>query len=85
MVDRIEVVREEVQQYTDLSAIGGTVNIITKIPDESSFDFSSSMQSINSEAADNILTGNLTMLTKTRNAGASVYKPAQQGSLRPQR
>ncbi|MHC1775435.1 MAG: TonB-dependent receptor [Lentimicrobium sp.] len=73
MVDRIEVVRGGGSAIYGSSAIGGTVNIITKIPNESSFDFSSSMQSINSEATDNILTGNITMLTKTRNAGASVY------------
>ncbi|KAF0196678.1 MAG: iron complex outermembrane recepter protein [Bacteroidetes bacterium] len=73
MVDRIEIVRGGGSAIYGSSAIGGTVNVITRIPNESSFDFSSSLQSINNEATDNIFTGNLTMLTKTRKAGAAVY------------
>jgi outer membrane receptor for ferrienterochelin and colicins len=73
MVDRIEVVRGGGSALYGSSAIGGTVNIITRLPTESSYDFSSSFQNINSEATDQVLFGNMTMLTKNRNAGAAIY------------
>lgn len=73
MVDRIEIVRGGGSAIYGSSAIGGTVNVITRIPTESSYDFSASVQGINAEATDYLMTGNLTMLTKTRKAGASVY------------
>ncbi|MFH1120144.1 MAG: TonB-dependent receptor [Bacteroidota bacterium] len=73
MVDRIEVVRGGGSALYGSSAIGGTVNIITRLPTESSYDFSSSIQEINSKTTDQVLFGNMTMLTKKRNAGAAIY------------
>jgi len=73
MVERIEVVRGGGSALYGSSAIGGTVNIITRIPNESSYDFSTLTQTTNGAGKDNVLTGNLTMLTHKHNAGAAVF------------
>ena len=73
MVDRIEVVRGGGSALYGSSAIGGTVNIITKIPSSDSYDLNFSSSSINGGASDINLNGNLTMLTPKRNAGASIF------------
>lgn len=73
MVERIEVVRGGGSALYGSSAIGGTVNIITRIPNESSYDFSAVTQSTNGAGMDNILNGNLTMLTNKRKAGAAIF------------
>ncbi len=73
MVDRIEVVRGGGSALYGSSAIGGTVNIITKIPDQENYDVSVTAQSIKGEATDVVLNGNLSLLTTKRNAGVSLY------------
>lgn len=73
MVERIEVVRGGGSALYGSSAIGGTVNIITQIPKESSYEFSTLTQNTNGKAQDNIVTGNLTMLTPKRTAGAAIF------------
>jgi len=73
MVERIEVVRGGGSALYGSSAIGGTVNVITRIPKESSYDMSITSSLINGEAWDNILSGNINMLTHKHNAGAAVY------------
>lgn len=73
MVERIEVVRGGGSALYGSSAIGGTVNIITQIPKESSYEFSALTQSTNGQSPDNILNGNITMLTNKRTAGAAVF------------
>jgi len=73
MVERIEVVRGGGSALYGSSAIGGTVNVITRIPSESSYDIDVNSSLINGQAMDNVLSGNLTMLTHKENAGASVF------------
>jgi outer membrane receptor for ferrienterochelin and colicins len=73
MIERIEVVRGGGSALYGSSAIGGTVNVITKIPKESSFNFDYTYQSINTNASDNIFNGNGIVLTHKRNAGASFF------------
>lgn len=73
MVERIEVVRGGGSALYGSSAIGGTVNIITQVPKESSYEFSTLTQSTNGDGQDNVLNGNLTMLTHKRTAGAAVF------------
>lgn len=73
MVERIEVVRGAGSAMYGSSAIGGTVNIITRIPSEASYDINSTWQSINSQSGDFMLNGNINMLTPRRNAGASIF------------
>jgi outer membrane receptor for ferrienterochelin and colicins len=73
MVERIEVVRGGGSALYGSSAIGGTVNVITRIPKESSYDISVNTSLINGQAMDNVLSGNLNMLTHKNNAGASIF------------
>jgi len=73
MVERIEVVRGGGSALYGSSAIGGTVKILTRIPKESSYEFSALTQSTNGRSPDNILNGNITMLTHKRTAGAAVF------------
>jgi outer membrane receptor for ferrienterochelin and colicins len=73
MVDRIEVVRGGGSALYGSSAIGGTVNIITRIPTESSYDLSATTYLINGQSTDNILSGNISMLTHKGNAGAAIF------------
>lgn len=73
MVERIEVVRGGGSALYGSSAIGGTVNVITRIPKENSYDLSWTSQSINGGAMDHILSGNVNMLTHKRNAGAAIF------------
>lgn len=73
MIDRIEVVRGGGSSLYGSSAIGGTVNVITKIPNENSFDLNYTHQSINGEASENILSGNATALSHLGNAGVSFF------------
>ncbi len=73
MVERIEVVRGAGSAMYGSSAIGGTVNIITKIPQEGSYDIGTTYQNIKGKANDLILNGNVNMISRTRKAGATVF------------
>ncbi|MCG8698519.1 MAG: TonB-dependent receptor, partial [Bacteroidales bacterium] len=73
MVDRIEVVRGGGSALYGSSAVGGTVNIITKIPTKADYSLSSTAYSINGEAMDYVLSGNASMVTQKRNAGISFF------------
>lgn len=73
MIDRIEVVRGGGSALYGSSAIGGTVNVITKIPDENAFQLSVNNSVINGGANDNIINGNANVMTHKRNAGISFF------------
>jgi len=73
MIDRIEIVRGGGSALYGSSAIGGTVNVITNIPKENSYNVSYTYQSINKDAGENILTGNATLINKKKNAGVSLF------------
>lgn len=73
MVERIEVVRGGGSALYGSSAIGGTVNIITRIPAEAGYDFSVTGQRIDGGSNDLVISGNINMLTHKRNAGAAIF------------
>jgi outer membrane receptor for ferrienterochelin and colicins len=73
MIERIEVVRGGVSALYGSSAIGGTVNVITRVPEENSFNITNTTQSINGEAIDNILSANATVINENENAGATFF------------
>jgi outer membrane receptor for ferrienterochelin and colicins len=73
MIERIEVVRGGGSALYGSSAIGGTVNVITKIPKENGFNLDYTYQSINKRASDHIFNGNGVVLTHKGNAGASFF------------
>lgn len=73
MVERIEVVRGGGSALYGSSAIGGTVNVITRIPEKNDYSLNLSTQRINKASSDNILSANATMVSPSRNAGAVIF------------
>jgi outer membrane receptor for ferrienterochelin and colicins len=73
MVERIEVVRGAGSALYGSSAIGGTVNIITRIPQDAGYELGTTIQSINGGTIDHIIAGNINMLTRSRNAGVTAF------------
>ncbi len=73
MIEQIEVVRGGVSALYGSSAIGGTVNVITKVPTVNEYNLTYTYQSINGSANDNLLTGNATVVNKQGNAGATFF------------
>lgn len=73
MIDRVEVVRGGGSALYGSGAIGGTVNVITKIPKNDSFEVSYTHQSIKNAAFENILNANTTVVNMSENAGLSVF------------
>ncbi|MDD2474936.1 MAG: TonB-dependent receptor [Dysgonamonadaceae bacterium] len=73
MVERIEVVRGGGSALYGSSAIGGTVNVITQIPQKNAYDMSYAYHSINGRANDNMINGNISMVNKKRNVGAVLF------------
>ncbi len=73
MVERIEVVRGGGSALYGSSAIGGTVNVITQIPQSNSYDVSYAYHSINGRANDNLINANISMVNKKRNVGAVLF------------
>ena len=73
MIDRIEVVRGGVSALYGSSAIGGTVNVITKVPLQSDYELTHTYQSIDGRANDHLLMGNATIVNQAANAGATFF------------
>ncbi len=73
MIERIEVVRGGVSALYGSSAIGGTVNVITKIPSENTYNVTNTLQSIRGSVLDNILSANATVLNEKETAGATFF------------
>ena len=74
MVERIEVVRGGGSALYGSSAIGGTINIITKEPMRNSGELSHTLSSIGlSGALDNTTTLNASVVTDDRKAGITIY------------
>lgn len=73
MIERIEVVRGGVSALYGSSAIGGTVNVITKIPKKNSYNFSYAYQNIDGGADQNLINGNATVVSEDYNSGATFF------------
>ncbi|MEJ1222752.1 TonB-dependent receptor [Sediminicola sp. 1XM1-17] len=73
MIERIEVVRGGVSALYGSSAIGGTVNVITKIPKQNGYSIGYSYQNINGGADQNLINGNATIINDAANAGANFF------------
>jgi outer membrane receptor for ferrienterochelin and colicins len=72
MIDRIEVVRGGASALYGSGAIGGTVNVITRLPESNSFDLGYTYQNTDG-ANDHIILGNGTLLNEKRNIGATFF------------
>ena len=74
MIDRVEVVRGGGSALFGASAIGGTINIITKEPIRNSASFGHTFLSQGgSNSFDNVTTGNVSLVTDDNKAGIYAY------------
>lgn len=74
MIDRVEVMRGGGSALFGSSAIGGTINIITKDPDRNSAEVGHTITAIgNSSSYDNVTSANASLVTDSRKAGLYVY------------
>lgn len=73
MIDRIEIIRGGGSSLYGSSAVGGVVNLITKIPVKNNFDFGVSLRTINKSSSDNLIFGNGTFLSDNKKSGATFY------------
>jgi outer membrane receptor for ferrienterochelin and colicins len=73
MIDRIEVVRGGGSSLYGSSAIGGTVNVITKIPKRDSFELNSFYQNIDGQTNDYLVNGNASFVSENKDAGVSLF------------
>lgn len=74
MIDRVEVVRGGGSALFGASAIGGTINIITKEPIRNSASFGHTfMAQGGANSFDNVTTGNVSLVTDDNKAGVYAY------------
>lgn len=73
MIERIEVVRGGGSSLYGSSAIGGTVNVITKIPSRNAMEVNSFYQYIDGQTSDFNLLANASLVNRKNNMGASVF------------
>lgn len=78
MVERIEIVRGGASALYGSSAIGGTVNIVTKMPQRNSYKVSLNEAVVGNAANDFSVNGTLTALSQKRNAGMALYTSHRQ-------
>ncbi len=73
MVERVEVVRGGGSALFGSSAIGGTVNIITKTPEYNSGEVAHSMKILEGGSIDNNTTANVSLVTDNQRAGLTLF------------
>jgi outer membrane receptor for ferrienterochelin and colicins len=73
MIERIETIRGGGSSLYGSSAIGGVVNVITKVPKSNNFDVNYTYQNINGGADDYMVSGNATVVSNSKNAGVSLF------------
>ncbi|WP_138432415.1 TonB-dependent receptor [Winogradskyella algicola] len=73
MIESIETIRGGGSSLYGSSAIGGVVNVITKVPKTNNFDVSYTYQNINGKTDDHMVSGNATVVSDSKNAGVSLF------------
>ncbi len=73
MIERVEIIRGGGSSLYGSSAIGGTVNVITKLPTKNSYEINMNTQLVNNQSFDNILSGNASLINKEKNAGMTLF------------
>ena len=73
MIDRIEIVHGGGSALYGSSAVGGVVNIFTKIPTKNGNSLGYNFNSINKKSTDRILYANSTILSKNNKTGFTIY------------
>ena len=73
MIEKIEVVRGGGSSLYGSSAIGGTVNVITRLPAKTGFDVTGFWQRIGNQTTDANFNGNFTLADKERRSGITFF------------
>ena len=73
MIERIEVVRGGGSSLYGSSAIGGTVNVITKLPKKNGYELNTFYQNINRQTNDGNISGNATLVNEEKNVGMTFF------------
>ena len=74
MIDRVEIVRGGGSSLYGASAVGGTINIITKYPTYNTGSFSHTITSLYGRSSyDNTTTANASLVTPDGRAGLSIF------------
>ena len=73
MIDRIEIVKGGGSSLYGSSAIGGIVNLITKLANKNEFSFGYDYSIIDRVTDDKIIYGNTTVVADNKNSGASIF------------
>ncbi|MDF1696508.1 MAG: TonB-dependent receptor [Saprospiraceae bacterium] len=73
MIDRIEVVRGGGSSLYGSSAIGGTVNVLTKLPKANNYTIGSLYQNLNGKTNDFQLNANATIVSPSKKSGVSLF------------
>lgn len=74
MIDRVEVVRGGGSALFGANAVGGTINIITKDPVNNSFQVSSTLSNIGSDAWEEYVGANASIVSKDNVYGLALYQ-----------
>ncbi len=78
MIDRVEVVRGGGSALFGSSAVAGTVNIITRDPEDNRFGFSVNQSFIDGQAPDNVLNANASVVAPGQRLGLSLFGSRRQ-------
>lgn len=81
MIDRIEVIRGGGSSLYGSSAIGGTVNVMTKIPDKNAYEINSFYQNINGRSSDLNINGNASLINPNKKSGISFFVSRREREL----
>ena len=73
MIERIEVIKGGGSSLYGSSAIGGVVNLITKLPKHNNFNFGVYFRTITNNINDKSILGNSTVISKDGNIGSTFY------------
>lgn len=73
MIEKIEIVRGGGSSLYGSSAVGGTVNVLTKLPQKNGYEINTSFQQINSQSHDMSIGGNMTVVNDSCNAGTTFF------------
>ncbi len=73
MVERVEVVRGGGSALYGASAVGGTINIITKTPDYNSAEVANSLRVLEGGALDNNTTANASFVSDNQKVGMTIF------------
>ena len=73
MIDRLEIVKGGGSALYGSSAIGGVVNVITRLPKKNSYNFGYNYNNINDVSNDLIFFGNLSVVSKNGKSGVSFF------------